>query len=411
MATLCKNCGNALIYDPTIGKMHCAQCGSTFTAEEVESEEKKYREEERVLSRDEVYGEGSEEAVEEFLECYVYTCSSCGGEIVIHGSETSTTCVYCGNPNVVFSRIAKEKMPDYIIPFTLSKEEALDMIRESMPRSIFIPKEVRHFKAEDVRGIYLPFWIVNANHEETCVIKSTVQSGKHSTTILSGRTGTMCIKNFPLDGCAILSNESSSRLEPFNMKLMRPFDEDYLLGFYSNASDISYDEMYEITEKRAREIFEEEVMGSVRGSSPKILAQSHQTAILTDYKYAMFPVWFVTFSYEGKHNTILVNGNTGKVVCGLPWRKALFWTLTILTGIILSVIGFYLFKGLFYVLVSSFSNSSSSNSDGRGKLIVLIAAGIVTLFTTAVKKMKKVFHQIKLTQSSETFSFVKKRQE
>ena len=222
----------------------------------------------------------------------------------------------------------------------------------------------------------------------------------------------MCIKDFPLDGCAILSNESSSRLEPFNMKLMRPFDEDYLLGFYSNASDISYDEMYEITERRAKEMFEEEAIGSVKGSSAKVLAEAHQTAILPDYKYAMIPVWFVTFTYEGKHNTILVNGNTGKVVCGLPWRKALFWTLTILAGVLLSIAAFFLFKGLFYVLIFSGSGKHrSSSSDGRGKLTVMIILGIITLFTTAIAKMKKVFKQIRLTQSNKTFNFVKKRQE
>ena len=120
MATLCKNCGHALIYDPAIRKMHCMVCGSAFEAEEVESQAKKYRENERVMTRGEVYGD--DEVVEEFLENYVYTCSECGGEIAIHGTETSSTCIYCGNPNVVFSRVVKGKKPDYIIPFAVTKE-------------------------------------------------------------------------------------------------------------------------------------------------------------------------------------------------------------------------------------------------------------------------------------------------
>ena len=61
MATLCKNCSHALIYDPGVKKMLCTSCGSTFKAEEVESEAKKYREEERVRSRGEVYGENDEQ--------------------------------------------------------------------------------------------------------------------------------------------------------------------------------------------------------------------------------------------------------------------------------------------------------------------------------------------------------------
>ena len=85
MATLCKNCNHALVFEPALGKLYCAYCGSQFAAEDVESDSKKYRENERVLTRDEVFGD--DETYEEFLESYVYTCSECGGEISIHGTE------------------------------------------------------------------------------------------------------------------------------------------------------------------------------------------------------------------------------------------------------------------------------------------------------------------------------------
>ncbi|MBO4495081.1 MAG: hypothetical protein J5752_04420 [Clostridiales bacterium] len=410
MATLCKNCGHALVYDPAVKKMHCGVCGATFEAEEVESEAKKFRENERVMTRGEVYGE-DEEVQEEFLECYVYTCGECGGEIVIHGSEVSTKCVYCGNPTVVFSRVAQEKTPDFVIPFAITRDQAVDLIHQKIAHSILVPKEIKNFQAEDVRGIYLPYWIVNANHEETCVVRSVVKSGKYSTTRHWGRTGKMVIRNFPMDGSKLLSNESSARLEPFDFKDVKIFDEDYLLGFYSNASDIDYDELHSETEKRAMEIFEEKAMADVKGSSKKIMAQMHETAILNDYSYAMFPVWFVTFTYEGKHNTILVNGQTGKVVCGLPWRKTLFWTFTIVAGLLITIVAFFLFKGLFYGIFELGSSRKSSSNDSSGKLVVAIAAGIVALFSAGVTKMKKVLKQIKLTQSSKTFNFVKKRQE
>ena len=154
-------------------------------------------------------------------------------------------------------------------------------------------------------------------------------------------------------------------------------------------------------------------MKDVRGSSPKLVAESHMNSVLNTYKYAMFPVWFVTFTYEGAHNTILVNGQTGKVVCGLPWRKPLFWAMTIGIGVALTFLSFFLFKGMFTAFLSmgSSRSSSSSSSDGRGKIIVAIAAGIIALFTTGARKMKKILKQIELTQSGKTFNFVKKRQE
>lgn len=413
MATLCKKCSHALIYDPGVKKMLCTSCGSTFNAEDVESEAKKYREDERVRSRGEIYGEDNEEIVEEYLENYIYTCSECGGEIVIHGSEASTKCVFCGNPNVVFSRVSKEKMPDLIIPFSITKERALNAIRERIAHSIFVPTAIKNFQPEDVRGIYLPYWVVETEFEGSCLISSKVSSGKSTKTIYTGKRGNLSMKKFPIDGCAILSNESSARLEPFNSSGMIPFDEDYLLGFYSNVSDITYDEMWKVAGDRAHEIFIEEALKGVRGSSPKIEAESHVTSVLNTYKYAMFPVWFVTFTYEGKHNTILVNGQTGKVVCGLPWRKPLFWAMTIGIGIALTFLSYFLFKGMFTVLLTTGTTrrTGSSRNDGRGKIIVAIVLGIITLFTTGARKMKRVIKQIELTQSSKTFNFVKKRQE
>lgn len=409
MATLCKNCNHALIYDPGKKMMLCVACGSTFAAEQVESEAKKYRENERLLKQSEVYGEETEKTKEEFLECYVYTCSECGGEIVIHGTEVSTHCVYCGNPTVVFSRVTKEKKPNFILPFSVTRETALNSIRYKIGTSIFVPKAVRNFQPDDVLGIYLPFWLVNANYYETCVVRSEVGSGKSKETRYWGRTGNIEIKDLPVDGCRMLSDESSMRLEPFPLKSMKNFDEDYLLGFYSNASDINYNEMYQAVESRAKEHFEESVVQNVEGSSRTIDRETHQTSIKDAYKYAMFPVWFVTFTYKGKHNTILVNGRTGKVVCGLPWRKGLFAAMTIGIGSLVALMSYFLFYGILSICLQT-SPDSAGEKLGSSILAVFVLA-ILGFFSAGIRKMSRVLKQINRTQSSETFNFVKKRKE
>ena len=401
MATLCKNCSHALIYDPQFKKLLCTTCGSTFEAEEVEAEAKEFRENESATRCNETHVD-AREIEEKFLENYVYTCSECGGEIIIHGSEVSTKCIYCGNPNVVFSRVSKEKTPDYILPFTVTKEFALRAIRSKMARSYFVPKELKDFQPEDVRGIYLPYWLVEADFEEDCLIASRESRGKTIYTIFSRRTGEMKLKKFPVDGCKILSNESAARLEPFNLSSMIDFDEDYLLGFYSNASDISYNELYEVTTKRCREFFEHKALIGVPGKGHKIVSEEHVTAIKNNFKYAMFPVWFVTFEYEGKHNTILVNGQTGKVVCCLPWLGSRFWAMVLGNGAVVAFLSFFVFKFLFKMLFESglFFNT-----------ICLFAAAIVAFFSIGISKKAKILKELELSQSTKMFNFVKKRQE
>lgn len=404
MATLCKNCGHALVFDPTSQKLVCGACGGAFAPEEIEAEAMPYREDLEAVSAEKAYGEKSADT----MDCYVYTCSECGGEIIINGTEASTTCVYCGNPNVVFSRISKQKRPELVLPFTITKEKAIELVHKEIDRGLFVPKDIKHFEPECVRGIYIPYWIVNADYMNAVVISGQVRSGKHSVTRYYGRAGEMHIKNLPIDASRALADESSFRLEPYDLTWLKPFDEDYLAGFYSNVSDVVYDDLRRAALGRANEYFEEEALNSIHGASNKrVFSKSPSMRLDRDMVYAMLPAWFITFRYKGKPNTILVNGQSGKVVCGLPWNKILFYTLLVLTGIIITVAAFLILREIMPVF---FMSSSRSSSKGVGRLFALIIGGIVALFVTGAGKIKKVFKNIKRTQDKAIFNFTKKRQ-
>ena len=409
MATLCKNCYYPLVFDPDSQKLVCGACGSSFRAEEVEAEAKRFREDLKARSMQSVYGTDEKE----YLDCYVYSCSECGGEIIINGSEASTTCVYCGNPNVVFSRIAKQMCPEFVMPFSISREKALDIVHKKLNKGFFIPKEIKNFSADCIRGIYIPYWIVNAEYTDAVVVSGRVKSGKSSTTRYFGRAGRMNIKNLPLDASTALSDESSSKLEPFDLTKLVPFDEDYLAGFYSNVSDVTYSDVRVAAFARAKEYFNEQAIDSVRASSKKIVSSFPSMNLDNNMVYVMLPAWFITFNYQGKHNTILVNGDTGKVVCGLPWDRKKFYICLAAIGIVATVLLFFVFKGMLpaFLDMSRTSSRHSSSSDGSGgKLIIYIIAGIVALFSSGIAKVKRVLKNIHLTQDKDIFNFTKKRQ-
>lgn len=403
MATLCKNCSHALFFDPKSQLLVCSSCGSSFKAEEVEAESKDYRQDLTAESMDKVYGGKREK----FMDCYVYTCSECGGEIIINGTEASTTCVYCGNPNVVFSRISKQKCPEYVLPFSVTKERAIELVREKIGRKIFIPRKIKNFSPECVRGIYIPYWIVNAELTNAVVIKGEIYRGKNTVTRYYGRAGNMNLKNFPIDASHALSDESSAKLEPFDLSHLKPFDEDYLAGFYSNVSDVTYKDVRSTVFDRAQELFNEDAMNNVRASELKIEESLPSLNLDNDMIYAMLPAWFITFNYDGKHHTILVNGDTGKVVCGLPFSKPLFYTLFTTIGLIVTSAAFFVFR---YTMPFIFAVSGRSSDSSGGRLILYLALGIIALFSTGIRKLIKVIKNIKLTQDNDIFDFMKKRQ-
>ena len=406
MATLCKNCSHALVFDPRTQLLTCSSCGSTFEPEEIESQAKEYRQDLKAEAASEVYGAADDKSL---MDCYVYTCSECGGEIIVNGTEASTQCVYCGNPNVVFSRISKQKRPEFIMPFSISKEQAIVLAQKAVKKGIFVPKEIKNFSVDCCRGIYLPYWIVKAKYADAVVIKGQVKKGKNSVTKYFGRAGRLDFDSLPIDASRALCDESSAKLEPFNFHKLKPFDDDYLAGFYSNVSDVTYSDVRGAALLRAQEYFNEEALADVKGASAtQVVSSCPSIKVDPDMVYAMLPAWFITFNYKGKHNTILINGDSGKVVCGLPWRKVLFFCLLIGVGIAVSVVAYFIFKGTLPFFFSGRRSSSSSKSEGR--IIALLVAGIVALFSTGIRKLIKVMKSIKLTQDKAMFNFMKKRQ-
>ena len=68
-------------------------------------------------------------------------------------------CSFCGASTILSSRIAKEKRPEFIIPFSITKDDCKEAYRKLVKRALFIPKEYKSEKCIDgFRGIYMPYW-------------------------------------------------------------------------------------------------------------------------------------------------------------------------------------------------------------------------------------------------------------
>ena len=398
MITRCKNCAAKLVFDPKTQKLTCDKCGSQFKPEDFSVPGNDPVWDKKPSSMNEILGTDSQD----YMDCYVYTCSSCGGEIIINGKEASTQCIYCGNPAVVFSRIARRKKPSFILPFKTTREYALENVRSKLEKGLFVPKLLKNFKAEDVRGIYIPYWLVNCDHQGSVVVECKSYFGKKSSSPYHGRAGKMKIVNLPVEASTMLADDSSSRLEPYGLQALKPFDEDYLLGFYSDIPDITYGELKTVVQKRANALFNEAAMDNAKGNC--IYDERHSTAV--DYhslKCVMLPAWFITYDYKGKRNTILVNGQTGKVVGGIPWNKKLFYSLLFATGILLSVLNYFILTGFGTALVNLVWGNPLMT-------MILIWTAIISMLSFGITTIRKASRSLDLTQSDSIFNFVKKRQ-
>ena len=383
MAVLCSNCAGRLIFDPATQKLECATCGSSFRPEDIEDK--------------------NAELHSKYYDTRVYVCSHCGAEVITSDSESSTFCVYCGNPAIVFDRISKEYKPDGLVPFKITKEAAIANIQNKFANNPIVPKElIKKCVPENLHGIYVPYWIINADYTEADYLSGEVKRGKRSETKYYTRAGEVELTNVPIDGSKILSDDVSRKLEPFYLEDSKTFDEDYLNGFYSNTSDMNYYDLRKSAALRCHELFAEDVVKTVPAKNVKIRDSIYWVDIHDEPIYMMMPVWFFTFKFRNKPYTILVNGQTGKVVGTMPWQKKRIVTLALIV--------FFLVMAIAAMFLISFVQ----NWQAVYSLFSYIFAGVGALgaytSTKGIIGLKRINKNLKLTQSEDIFRYVKKRQ-
>ncbi|MBR1797832.1 MAG: hypothetical protein IJ757_07470 [Clostridiales bacterium] len=384
MAVLCSGCSGKLIFNPASQMLECVVCGNRYSPEDVEDKSAKLN--------------------SKYYSTRVYTCDHCGAEVITSDTEASTFCVYCGNPAIAFSRISEEYRPDGLIPFKITKEEAIKCINMRFLKNPFVPKEVKDMLTPDnIRGIYIPYWIVNANYTEADILSGEVKRGKMSVKLWYSRAGNVELNNLPIDGSRILNDTVSSKLEPFYLDEAKEFDEDYLNGFYSNTSDLTYIDLKNSAAQRCHKLFEEDVLKTIKARKVKIEDSIRWIDIMDDPLYMMLPVWFFTFRYEGKPYTIMVTGQSGKVVGTFPWNiKKITWV-----GIVLSVLFMaltaYFFIGMYNGSLGALTPVSTYIT---GILMVIGISGLISGWAG----LNKIRVNLKLTQEEGMFKFVKRRQ-
>ena len=414
----CPGCGNTMEYSPYEQKMHCAYCDSKYTIDELNAMLGRTGLYEGVGNIGNPYGFMTQESIpaqtndwqqkeaeraHATLQMKILRCNACGAELAVNGVESSSFCVYCGQATVVMDRVEDYLQPDYIIPFRITKEQAESMIRGRLAQGRYIPEDIKHFKVDKLRGIYIPFWLYDMYYGDDQYWKYTVRRGKTTVTRYAHRTGDCVFKKMTLDASKNFNDDSSQRLEPYNMRELQEFDAAYLSGFYSDRFDMGTEDLDRLAFMRAKVLFNENMKATVKHGETSLQSSAPVHKVL-QREYALLPVWFLTFRYEDKPYTILVNGQTGKMVGAVPFVKkkafTVFGILAVLFCTLFAIIGAWLTPALL-----------EHADDGRifGMYFMLTGFGIYKTWSVAIKKYKAMMVSIGLTTSNTTSKFVRER--
>ena len=155
----CPACTGPLHFVGASGKLECEYCGASYEVAEIEAlyaekEEKaaaaQQAAEEANAGQNPPSEDGDAWDTSGFSEDWgtegdgmrAYSCPSCGAELICDENTAATSCPYCGNPTVVPGQFSGQLRPDFIIPFKLSKEDAVKALKDHYKGKILLPKSL-----------------------------------------------------------------------------------------------------------------------------------------------------------------------------------------------------------------------------------------------------------------------------
>ena len=209
-----------------------------------------------------------------------------------------------------------------------------------------------------------------------------------------------------LDASKSLLDESSQRLEPYDLDDLQPFDPAYLSGFYSDRFDMGTDDLDGLACRRAEELFNTEMKANLQHKAAR-LESSVTVKHIMKREYALLPVWFLTFRYENRPYTILLNGQTGKMVGALPVvKKKVYWEFAVMAVIFCAVLA-----TLGVWLTPLFMGRMYTRDDGGliSMFLTVVGTSIYWPWYVAVKKYKEMKISLGLTRSGSNTRLARER--
>ncbi len=330
----CPCCGAALFFASDTQNMRCDSCGNTFDVAAVQqfSEAENEAKEESRFGWQE-YGKDKEEWTNE-EHMYVYTCPSCGGQIISDENTAATQCPYCDNNTIFKDRLSGAFRPDCIIPFKIEKDRAKKELEKFCKGKKLLPKEFwKQNRIEQLQGIYVPFWLFDCDSYASMQYRAThVTSWRNANYeyvrtehYLLLRSGYLNFAKIPVDGSTKMADEYMEAIEPFDYHEAIDFHTAYLSGYLADKYDVDAEQSKPRANKRIENSVQA-VFGSTTLGYTTVVPQS--TVIQFDHgciKYALLPVWMMNTTYQGKRYCFAMNGQTGKFVGELPVSRKRYW--------------------------------------------------------------------------------------
>lgn len=311
----CPTCGAGLKFDPKSQQLLCLSCRNKYDPENIEKmrldKAKEVQNQESPLKKDE-------------YEAISYKCSHCGAELITTDETITTFCSFCRTGTMLDRKLVKKTKPDYVIPFTKTKEECEKIYVDKIRKAFFAPKSmIDTQEVEKIRGIYMPYWIYSFEKNGETKAKGSKYSHRsgdyeyYDDYTLTTDIDAEC-SGIIHDATSNFSDRLSEAIAPFSVKEKKEFSAAYLSGFYADNEDVDKDVYTEESSQMASKH-----ISSRLGKDKEYRRYGAKPSVSLNQKsaeLALFPVYYLATKNKAgdRISYAVINGQTGKITADIP---------------------------------------------------------------------------------------------
>ena len=335
----CPNCDGGLVFDPESGTYACEYCLSKFTQDELTAE----AETAETVTEEQTEGKKAQQSA------MVYHCPSCGAEIITDETTAATFCFYCHNPIVLAGKLEGEYLPDGIIPFKITKDEAIEKFQEWIQKKKFIPRGFYSKRQiEKMSGVYFPYWIygcetdsyMNGTAKDIRIWRVGDIEYTETKIFAVRRAGTVSFRHLPKTALQKAQNAMLKGIFPYEFGAMEKFHMGFLSGFQAEKRDIEKSILTEEIRQEVHKFSEKRMRDTISGHNSFQLESQNHVIGEEKFQYTLLPVWVLTYREKGNQvYYFAMNGQTGEIVGKLPVdKKKLFGLGAVIFAVVFAVL-------------------------------------------------------------------------
>lgn len=350
----CPSCGGNMVFDPTTQTLRCPYCSNTIEIPKQTNEIREYSLESAEQSANTNWG----------AEKRIFRCDNCGAQTVLDENNTAQSCAFCGSSHIVKQEGSPGIVPESLIPFKISRDNALNQFKKWIKKRYFAPRALKNeYTNQKLNGVYIPCWTYDSETYSTYTAEAgtyyyvtetdwveengqrkqvTRQVRKVSWRFVSGQYAQF-FDDVLINASKQVEENLMRKLEPFHLKELTKYMPQFLSGFLAERYSVTLNEGWD----KAKAIINDEI---IKGVKHQIHADEIRNLFVNTmhnnvkFKHILLPIWMSAYTYKKKVYRYMVNGETGEVQGHAPVSplKVIFTVLAALA--VIAVICFLVLK-------------------------------------------------------------------